>query len=88
MLFTDIGCVVRATPGNVGFFQFAYEVVARQFDIPPDNAVATALLLQIVQAVPIMIAALVSAPGLLTPRREPCSLTHGVSARYPRPQAA
>lgn len=88
MLFTDIGCAVRATPGNVGFFQFAYELAARQFGVAPDAAVATALLLQIVQAVPVMLAALVSAPGLLAPRPNAYPLTHGIIAHYRRPQAA
>lgn len=88
MLFTDIGCVVRATPGNVGFFQFAYELAARPFGVAPNAAVATALLLQIVQAIPVTLAALVSVPGLLTWGPDACPLTRGTSAHYRRPQAA
>jgi uncharacterized protein (TIRG00374 family) len=88
MLLSDIGCVVRATPGNVGFFQFAYELAARQFDVAPGAAVATALLLQIVQAVPVTLAALVLAPGLLTRGADAYPLTHRVTTQYRRPQAA
>ena len=88
MLLTDMGCLVRLTPGNVGFFQFAYEVAARQFGVAPDAAIATALLLQIVQAVPVMLAALLLAPGLVPRRSDAYSLTHGARPHYCRPQAA
>ena len=68
MLLADTGLLLRATPGNVGFFQFAYQVAARLYGVPDHAAIATALLLQIVQALPITIAALALAPGLMTSR--------------------
>jgi len=68
MLLADTGCLLRATPGNVGFFQFAYQIAAQRYGVPNDAAIATALLLQIVQAVPITVAALALTPGLMKAR--------------------
>src|SRR5205807_7187375 len=34
ILLTNTGLVLRATPGNVGFFQFAYAVAAAHFGVP------------------------------------------------------
>jgi uncharacterized membrane protein YbhN (UPF0104 family) len=67
MLLTNTGLVLRATPGNVGYFQFAYAVAAAHFGVPTDAAVAAALLLQVVQIVPITVLALALAPRMLRP---------------------
>jgi uncharacterized membrane protein YbhN (UPF0104 family) len=68
MLLADMGLLLRATPGNVGFFQFAYQIAAQQYGVPNDAANATALLLQIIQAVPITVAALMLTPGIMKSR--------------------
>jgi uncharacterized membrane protein YbhN (UPF0104 family) len=68
MLLADTGLLLRATPGNVGFFQFAYQIAAQQYGVPNDAAIATALLLQIIQAVPITVAALALTPGFMKSR--------------------
>ena len=65
LLLTNAGLVLRATPGNVGYFQFAYAVAASRFGIPTDAAVASALLLQLVQIVPVTLLALTLAPRML-----------------------
>jgi glycosyltransferase 2 family protein len=52
MLLTNAGLILRATPGNVGFFQFAYAVAASRFGVAAAPAIASAVLLQLVQMVP------------------------------------
>jgi hypothetical protein len=65
MLLTNAGLVLRATPGNVGYFQFAYAVAATRFGVPMEAAVASALLLQVVQIVPVTLLAVALAPQML-----------------------
>ena len=65
MLLTNTGLILRATPGNVGYFQFAYAVAARHFGVLAEAAVASALLLQVVQIVPVTLLALTLAPHML-----------------------
>lgn len=62
LLLTNTGLVLRATPGNVGYFQFAYAVAAARFGISTETAVAAAMLLQLVQIVPVTLSALALAP--------------------------
>ena len=71
LILTNAGLALRATPGNVGFFQFAYAVAVRPFGIDSGSAVAAALLLQLVQIIPVTIAALVLAPHMLRERASP-----------------
>ena len=65
MLLTNAGLVLRATPGNVGYFQFAYAIAAARFGVPTEAAVAAALLLQVVQIVPVTLLAVALAPRML-----------------------
>lgn len=65
MLLTNTGLILRATPGNVGYFQFAYAVAAGHFGVPAEAAVASALLLQMVQILPVTLLALTLAPRML-----------------------
>ena len=67
MLLTNTGLILRATPGNVGYFQFAYAIAAGHFGVSADAAVATALLLQLVQIVPVTLLALALAPRMMKP---------------------
>jgi len=69
LIVTNAGLLIHATPGNLGLFQFAYEIAAHHFGVAANAAIATALLLQLVQIVPVTLAALVLAPGLFGPRR-------------------
>jgi len=68
MLLTDLGSVMYATPGNVGFFQLAYAAAAAQFGVPADAGVATALVLQMLQMLPVTVLACILAPGMLARR--------------------
>src|SRR5256885_1459665 len=69
MIFVNAGLVLRLTPGSIGYFQFAYSVRGSHFGIRVNAAVAAALLIQIVEIVPVTLAALALAPGMA--RRPP-----------------
>jgi glycosyltransferase 2 family protein len=64
MLLTNAGLVLRATPGNVGYFQFAYAVAVSRFGVATESAVAAAVLLQMVQIIPTTLLAVALAPGM------------------------
>lgn len=75
MLLINTGLILRATPGNVGYFQFAYAVAASRFGVATNAAVAAAILIQLVEIVPVTIAALAFAPGMMRGRcRASCVL--------------
>jgi uncharacterized membrane protein YbhN (UPF0104 family) len=56
------------TPGNVGVFQAMYALTMGAFGISSNAAIATALLLQALQILPMTALALVLAPDLLFSR--------------------
>ena len=64
LLLTNTGLVFRATPGNIGYFQFAYGAATAGFGITTETAMAAALLVQLVQIVPTTLTALALAPRL------------------------
>lgn len=69
MLLINAGLVLRATPAGLGYFQFAYAIAVSRFGVATDAAVATALLIQVVEIVPVTAAALAfSTRGLPTRR--------------------
>ena len=70
ILLTNTGLILRATPGNVGYFQFAYAIAAGHFGVPAEAAVAAALLVQLVQILPVTLLALALAPRMLKPGPE------------------
>src|SRR6185437_15261945 len=49
MITSNVGFLLRLTPGNVGVFQFVYALTAQALGLSRDAAVGTALLLQLVQ---------------------------------------
>ncbi|HZO18219.1 MAG TPA: lysylphosphatidylglycerol synthase transmembrane domain-containing protein [Gemmatimonadaceae bacterium] len=65
MLAVNLSFLFPLTPGNVGVFQVVYAVTLGAYGISSDAAVATALLLQAVQILPMTALALVLAPDLL-----------------------
>jgi uncharacterized protein (TIRG00374 family) len=69
LLLTNAGLILRATPANVGYFQFAYALAAAPFGVPANRAIAAALLLQVVQIIPVTVLGLIAAPHFLRPRR-------------------
>lgn len=89
LLAINLGLLVRATPGNVGFFQFVYALTAEQFGIERNDAIAVSLLIQTLQIIPITLMGIALAPEFifksnakaqaesLTRNREPVLLGDG-----------
>ncbi len=65
LLATNLGLIIRATPGNVGFFQFVFAVVVAPFGIQRSDAVAVSLLIQTVQIIPVTLAGMILAPEFI-----------------------
>ncbi len=61
-LAVNMALVIRATPGNVGFFQLMYAVTAVSFGLKRDEAVGVALLIQALQTIPITLLGIGLAP--------------------------
>jgi uncharacterized protein (TIRG00374 family) len=65
LITANVGFLVRATPGNVGVFQVVYGVTAQALGLDKASAVAVALLLQLIQNLPVTLLAVAIAPDLL-----------------------
>ncbi len=79
LITANVGFLVRATPGNVGVFQMVYGVTAEALGLRRDSAVAVALLLQLLQNVPVTMLGLAIAPEFLLHWRDRrASATPGV----------
>lgn len=65
MLTSNVGFLLRATPGNVGVFQAVYALTAQALGASRDQAVGTALLLQVAQGVPVTLLGAALAPDLI-----------------------
>ena len=65
LLAINVGLILRATPGNVGFFQFAYALMAEQFGVPRDDAIAVSLLIQTLQIIPLTLLGIALAPEFI-----------------------
>ena len=79
LLAVNLGYAVRATPGNVGFFQAVYaETAVRVFRLAQAGAIAVSFLIQAVQILPITLIGLALAPEFRitpSPRPHPSSST-------------
>lgn len=69
LLAVNVSLVVRATPGNVGFFQFAYALAAAPFGVLEANAVGVAVLIQALQIIPTTIIGVALAPEFIFRRK-------------------
>lgn len=65
LLGINVGLIIRATPGNVGFFQFVYALMAEQFGVSPADAIAVSLLIQSLQILPLTLLGIVLAPEFI-----------------------
>jgi uncharacterized protein (TIRG00374 family) len=65
LLAINVGLVLRATPGNVGFFQFAYALMAEQFGVSRADAIAVSLLIQTLQILPLTLLGVLLAPEFI-----------------------
>ncbi|MBA2686605.1 MAG: flippase-like domain-containing protein [Gemmatimonadaceae bacterium] len=65
LLAINLGLVIRATPGNVGFFQFVYALSAEQFGVARPDAIAVSLLIQTLQIIPMTLLGVALAPEFI-----------------------
>ena len=65
LLAVNLGLLIRATPGNVGFFQFVYALTAEQFGVPRNDAIAVSLLIQTLQIIPLTLMGVALAPEFI-----------------------
>jgi uncharacterized protein (TIRG00374 family) len=70
ILAVNLGFALRATPGNVGGFQFMYAVTAVGFGMDQDHAVAVAFLIQAQQIIPITLLGVAMAPEFILKRKK------------------
>jgi uncharacterized protein (TIRG00374 family) len=65
LLAINLGLLVRATPGNVGFFQVVYALAAEEFGVGRSDAIAVSLLIQTLQIIPTTIVGVALAPEFM-----------------------
>ena len=65
LLAINVGLIVRATPGNVGFFQFVYALTAGEFGVARNDAIAVSLLIQTIQILPLTLVGIALAPEFI-----------------------
>jgi glycosyltransferase 2 family protein len=65
LLAINLGLLLRATPGNVGFFQVVFALTAEQFGIGRDDAIAVSLLIQTLQIIPVTLLGAALAPEFI-----------------------
>ncbi|MEO7084045.1 MAG: lysylphosphatidylglycerol synthase transmembrane domain-containing protein [Gemmatimonadaceae bacterium] len=70
ILLVNLGFALRATPGNVGGFQFAYALIASAFGMDKDQAVAVAFLIQAQQIIPVTLIGVALAPEFIFKRKK------------------
>src|SRR3954466_14858130 len=68
LLGINVGLIIRATPGNVGFFQVVYALMAEQFGWAKNDAIAVSLLIQTLQILPLTLLGIALAPEFIFKR--------------------
>ena len=68
LLAVNLGLIVRATPANVGFFQFVYALTAASFGVSKAAAVGVAFLIQASQAIPVTLLGMALVPEFMFDR--------------------
>ena len=79
LLGINVGLIIRATPGNVGFFQFVYALMAEQFGVSRNDAIAVSLLIQTLQILPLTLLGIALAPEFIFKRGKEDRETAAVS---------
>lgn len=87
LLGINVGLIIRATPGNVGFFQFVYALMAEQFGVPRNDAIAVSLLIQTLQILPLTLLGVALAPEFIFRRGGKDRETESVAKRIEREKA-
>jgi uncharacterized protein (TIRG00374 family) len=88
LLGINVGLIIRATPGNVGFFQFVYALMAGQFGIARNDAIAISLLIQTLQILPLTLLGVVLAPEFIFKRGRKDLETEAVEKEIEREKAS
>jgi glycosyltransferase 2 family protein len=88
LLGINVGLVVRATPGNVGFFQFVYALTAEQFGVARNDAIAVSLLIQTLQILPLTLLGIALAPEFIFRRGKQDSETEAIAKKIEEERAA
>jgi hypothetical protein len=70
LLAVNLGLLIRATPGNVGFFQFVFALAAEPFGVARNDAIAVSLLIQTLQIIPTTMLGVALAPEFIFRRGE------------------
>jgi uncharacterized protein (TIRG00374 family) len=88
LLGINVGLIVRATPGNVGFFQFVYALMAEQFGVARNDAIAVSLLIQTLQIIPPTLLGIALAPEFIFKRGKRDSETEAVEQKIEKERLA
>jgi uncharacterized protein (TIRG00374 family) len=81
LLGINVGLIIRATPGNVGFFQFVFALMAEQFGVSRNDAIAVSLLIQTLQILPLTLLGIVLAPEFIFRRGKKDTETEAVAKK-------
>ncbi|PYO47732.1 MAG: hypothetical protein DMD72_09410, partial [Gemmatimonadetes bacterium] len=81
LLGINVGLIIRATPGNVGFFQFVYALMAEQFGVARNDAIAVSLLIQTLQILPLTLLGMGLAPEFIFRRGKKDTETEAVAKK-------
>ena len=88
LLGINVGLIIRATPGNVGFFQFVYALTAGQFGVPRDDAIAVSLLIQTIQILPLTLLGIALAPEFIFRKGKEVRETEAVAKKIEKERLA
>jgi uncharacterized protein (TIRG00374 family) len=88
LLGINVGLIIRATPGNVGFFQFVYALMAEQFGVSRNDAIAVSLLIQTLQILPLTLLGIVLAPEFIFRRGKEDKETEAVAKKIEKEKLA
>src|SRR5256714_1400098 len=87
LLGINVGLIIRATPGNVGFFQFVYALMAEQFGVARNDAIAVSLLIQTLQILPLTLLGVVLAPEFIFRRGKKDTETETIARKIEEERA-
>ncbi len=88
LLGINVGLIIRATPGNVGFFQVVYALMAAQFGVEKNDAIAVSLLIQTIQILPLTLLGIMLAPEFIFKRGKKDRETEAVAKKIEQEQLA
>ena len=88
LLGINVGLIIRATPGNVGFFQFVYALMAEQFGVARNDAIAVSLLIQTLQILPLTLLGMALAPVFIFRRGKKDTETEALAKKIEAERAA